>query len=91
MPNFSLAPAIDVLTLGGYPRLPTCIRDRIIPSPSLTLTERLDAFRLLETAIRYRLAHETLPSSLIVTDISKNVVCTHVLFFMHMYCLLFTV
>ena len=73
MPNFSLAPAIDVLTLGAYPRLPTCIRDRIIPSPSLSTNEKMDAFRLLETSIRYRLAHETLPSTLVVTDISMYI------------------
>lgn len=76
MPNFSLAPAIDVLTLGAYPRLPTCIRDRIIPPPSLSVIEKQDACRLLESVIRQRLSRESLPSPLTVTQISKKKKCT---------------
>ena len=71
MPNYSLAPAIDVLTMGSYPRLPTCIRDRIIPQPSLTIAEKNDAHCLLESVIRYRLSHDIIPSTLKVTDISE--------------------
>lgn len=70
MPNFSLAPAIDVLTLGAYPRLPTCIRDRIIPPPTLTSVEKQNTCRLLESVIRYRLSHELLPPTMKVADIS---------------------
>uniref|UniRef100_A0A1X7SWS4 Mediator of RNA polymerase II transcription subunit 14 n=3 Tax=Amphimedon queenslandica TaxID=400682 RepID=A0A1X7SWS4_AMPQE len=64
MPILSLAPAIDVLTTGSYPRLPTCIKNRIIPRPPLTPEERAMTFILIEGVIRYRLAREHLPSAI---------------------------
>ena len=73
MPNFSLAPAVDVLTMGAYPRLPTCIRDRIIPPLPLTAEENQEVFRLLNSVIRFRLSHEVLPTNITITSISKDV------------------
>ena len=61
LPNFSLAGAIDVLTLGKYPRLPTCIRDNIVPLPPLALEENLKVCRQLEHVIQQRLASSHLP------------------------------
>ena len=72
MPNLSLAPAIDVTTTGTYPRLPTCIRNRIIPRPPLTSTERESTFEMLEAVIRFRLSREHLPSTMMkVKNIGK--------------------
>lgn len=72
MPNLSLAPAIDVMTTGTYPRLPTCIRNRIIPRPPLTSTERESTFEMLEAVIRFRLSLEHLPSTMMkVKNIGK--------------------
>jgi len=61
LPNFSLAGAIDVLTLGKYPRLPTCIRDNIVPLPSLSREENVTVCRQLEHIIQQRLAISLLP------------------------------
>ena len=71
MPNLSLAPAIDVITTGTYPRLPTCIRDRIIPPPTLSLSEKMLAFDLMESVIRYSLMKEHLPEIVQIKSISK--------------------
>lgn len=71
IPNLTLAPAIDVLTTGSYPRLPTCIRERIIPKPPLTQAENKESFVLLEGVIRHRLAHESLPPSINVVSICE--------------------
>ena len=61
LPNFSLAGAIDVLTLGKYPRLPTCIRDNIVPLLPLSIEENLKVCRQLEHVIQQRLASSHLP------------------------------
>ena len=61
LPNFSLAGAIDVLTLGKYPRLPTCIRDNIVPMPPLSHEENVIVCRQLEHIIQQRLAISHLP------------------------------
>ena len=71
MPNLSLAPAIDVMTTGSYPRLPTCIRDRIIPPALLSVSEKKLAFELLEEVIRFSLTREQLPECMQVKSISK--------------------
>ena len=60
-PNFSLAPALDVLTTGSYPRLPTSIKERIIPLSPLKEEEQQQAFSLISCAIRRRLLKERVP------------------------------
>lgn len=40
LPNFHLPAAVEVLTLGTYSRLPTCIRDKIIPPDPITAVEK---------------------------------------------------
>jgi len=72
-PNFSLAPALDVLGSGSYPRLPTCIRDRIVDAPPLSPEEQLGAFSLLDCTVRRRLMHESIPQALRVTRIGMSV------------------
>jgi len=75
LPNFSLAPAIDVLTTGTYPRLPTCIKDKVVPLPPLTEAEEKDAAELLNFAIRHRLPAENIPDSMLVTYIGMLPSC----------------
>ncbi len=70
-PNFSLAPALDVLITGSYPRLPLCIRDRIIPLPPLDGEETQQAHTLLNCAIRRRLLRETIPERMKVVSIGQ--------------------
>ena len=71
-PNFSLAPALDVLSTGTYPRLPTCIKERIIPPLPLTDGEKTMAYSLIDVAIRRRLVTETVPSNMTVESICES-------------------
>ncbi|XP_064393727.1 mediator of RNA polymerase II transcription subunit 14-like isoform X2 [Halichondria panicea] len=73
-PNFTLAPAVDVLTTGSYPRLPTCVRDKIVPLPPLTADQSQEAFYLIDCAIRCRLLVEQIPLSMKVKSIGQGVV-----------------
>ena len=43
LPSFAIPYAIDVLTTGSYPRLPTCIRVSVFPPPP---TQKLKALAL---------------------------------------------
>ncbi|KAL3884058.1 hypothetical protein ACJMK2_030281 [Sinanodonta woodiana] len=61
LPNFSLLCAIDVLTLGTYPRLPACIRDKIVPPDPITPIEKHQTLQRLDQVIQYRLVSMELP------------------------------
>ncbi|WAR07451.1 MED14-like protein [Mya arenaria] len=61
LPNFSLPCAIDVLTLGTYPRLPTCIREKIVPPDPITSSEKKQVLQRLNQVIQYRLVSSELP------------------------------
>ncbi|CAI8009476.1 Mediator of RNA polymerase II transcription subunit 14 [Geodia barretti] len=74
MPNFSLAPALDVLCTGSYPRLPSCIRDNIVPPSPLTGPEADAALSLLTVAIRRRLLCEQIPPQMTVRSLEKGIV-----------------
>ena len=69
MPNFSLAPALDVLCTGSYPRLPSCIRDNIVPPSPLSGSEAESALALLTVAVRRRLLSEDIPPQMAVRSI----------------------
>ena len=71
MPNFSLAPALDVLCTGSYPRLPSCIRDNIVPPSPLTGPEADAALSLLTVAIRRRLLCEQIPPQMTVRSLGE--------------------
>ncbi|KAL6085176.1 hypothetical protein STEG23_032191 [Scotinomys teguina] len=64
LPNFAIPYAIDVLTTGSYPRLPTCIRDRIIPPDPITKTEKQATLHQLNQILRHRLVTTDLPPQL---------------------------
>lgn len=70
-PNFTLAPAVDVLTTGAYPRLPACVRDKIVPLPPLTGDQSQEAFYLIDCAVRRRLLGEQIPLTMKVKSIGK--------------------
>jgi mediator of RNA polymerase II transcription subunit 14 len=74
MPNFSLAPALDVLCTGSYPRLPSCIRDNLVPPSPLTGPEADAALSLLTVAIRRRLLWEQIPPQMTVRSLEKGIV-----------------
>ncbi|XP_025098562.1 mediator of RNA polymerase II transcription subunit 14-like isoform X2 [Pomacea canaliculata] len=61
LPSFSLPCAIDVLTTGTYPRLPACIRDKIIPPDPITPVEKKQTLQRLNQVIQYRLVSSDLP------------------------------
>ncbi|XP_060590641.1 mediator of RNA polymerase II transcription subunit 14-like isoform X2 [Ruditapes philippinarum] len=64
LPNFSLPCAIDVLTLGTYPRLPKCIREKIVPPDPITPTEKKQVLQRLNQVIQYRLVSCELPQQM---------------------------
>ncbi|XP_043927769.1 mediator of RNA polymerase II transcription subunit 14 [Protopterus annectens] len=64
LPSFAIPFAIDVLTTGSYPRLPTCIRDKIIPPDPITKTEKQATLHQLNQILRHRLVTTDLPPQL---------------------------
>lgn len=47
LPNFHLPAAVEVMTTGTYSRMPTCIRDRIIPPDPITVAEKKSTLQRL--------------------------------------------
>ncbi|XP_078514416.1 mediator of RNA polymerase II transcription subunit 14 isoform X2 [Lissotriton helveticus] len=64
LPSFAIPYAIDVLTTGSYPRLPTCIRDKIIPPDPITKSEKVTTLHQLNQILRHRLVTTDLPPQL---------------------------
>ncbi|XP_077946933.1 mediator of RNA polymerase II transcription subunit 14 isoform X4 [Gasterosteus aculeatus] len=64
LPSFAIPFAIDVLTTGSYPRLPTCIRDKIIPPDPITKVEKQTTLGQLNQILRHRLVTTDLPPQL---------------------------
>ncbi|MEE6469611.1 hypothetical protein FKM82_008693 [Ascaphus truei] len=64
LPSFAIPYAIDVLTTGSYPRLPTCIRDKIIPPDPITKSEKQATLHQLNQILRHRLVTTDLPPQL---------------------------
>ncbi|OCT91688.1 hypothetical protein XELAEV_18014747mg [Xenopus laevis] len=64
LPSFAIPYAIDVLTTGSYPRLPTCIRDKIIPPDPITKSEKQATLQQLNQILRHRLVTTDLPPQL---------------------------
>ncbi|XP_078381041.1 mediator of RNA polymerase II transcription subunit 14-like isoform X2 [Oculina patagonica] len=61
LPTFCLPAAVDVLTGGTYPRLPTCIRDKIVPPDPITAVEKSKTLQRLNQVIQHRLVTSKLP------------------------------
>ncbi|XP_071034254.1 mediator of RNA polymerase II transcription subunit 14 isoform X1 [Parasteatoda tepidariorum] len=61
LPSFHLPCAVEVLTLGTYSRLPTCIRDKVVPADPITAAEKRATLIRLNQIIMYRLVSSELP------------------------------
>ncbi len=57
--------------MGTYPRLPTCIKERILTLPPLEGEEEEEAHQLINCAIRHRLANQHIPENMTVISISE--------------------
>ncbi|XP_068687346.1 mediator of RNA polymerase II transcription subunit 14-like isoform X2 [Montipora foliosa] len=71
LPTFCLPAAVDVLTGGTYPRLPTCIRDKIVPPDPITSVEKSRTLQRLNQVIQHRLVTSKLPpemGSMVIAD-----------------------
>lgn len=55
LPNFHIPAAVEVLTTGTYSRLPSCIRERIVPPDPITPSERRSTLQRLNQVIQHRL------------------------------------
>nr|NP_612041.2 mediator complex subunit 14, isoform A [Drosophila melanogaster]Q9W0P8.4 RecName: Full=Mediator of RNA polymerase II transcription subunit 14; AltName: Full=Mediator complex subunit 14; AltName: Full=dRGR1 [Drosophila melanogaster]AAF47395.4 mediator complex subunit 14, isoform A [Drosophila melanogaster]AGW25608.1 FI21204p1 [Drosophila melanogaster] len=55
LPNFHIPAAVEVLTTGTYNRLPTCIRERIVPADAITPAEKRQTLLRLNQVIQHRL------------------------------------
>uniref|UniRef100_A0A1I8PUW4 Mediator of RNA polymerase II transcription subunit 14 n=1 Tax=Stomoxys calcitrans TaxID=35570 RepID=A0A1I8PUW4_STOCA len=55
LPNFHIPAAVEVLTKGTYNRLPTCIRERIVPPDPITIQEKRQTLLRLNQVIQHRL------------------------------------
>ncbi|RWS16530.1 Mediator of RNA polymerase II transcription subunit 14-like protein [Dinothrombium tinctorium] len=64
LPSFQLPAAVEVLTLGTYSRMPTCIRDRIVPLESIAPQEKRATLQRLDYIIQQRLVSSFLPSQM---------------------------
>ncbi|MFT7799734.1 mediator of RNA polymerase II transcription subunit 14-like [Arapaima gigas] len=64
LPSFAIPFAIDVLTTGSYPRLPACIRDKIVPPDPITKQEKQTTLNQLNQILRHRLVTTDLPPQL---------------------------
>ena len=78
LPNFSIPAAVDVLTTGTYPRLPLCIRDRIIPPDPIKPKEKKAALKRINQIMLYRLVTECIPPQIVDVKVEKGVVLLHV-------------
>ncbi|XP_038050987.1 mediator of RNA polymerase II transcription subunit 14-like [Patiria miniata] len=64
LPNFSLPVAVDVLTTGQYRRMPTCIKEKIVPPDPISQSEKANVLQRLNQIIQHRLVTSKLPSQL---------------------------
>lgn len=61
LPSFQLLAAVEVLTLGTYSRLPSCIRDRLVPPEPIRNVDKRSALLRLNHIIQQRLVASELP------------------------------
>lgn len=61
LPSFQLLAAVEVMTLGTYSRLPSCIRDRLVPPEPIPNSDKRAALLQLNHIIQQRLVTSELP------------------------------
>lgn len=55
LPNFHIPAAVEILTTGTYGRLPSCIKEKIVPPDPITAVEKFQTLQRLNQVIQYRL------------------------------------
>lgn len=55
LPSFHISAAVEILTTGNYSRLPSCIRDKIVPPDPITAVEKRQTLQRLNQVIQHRL------------------------------------
>lgn len=55
LPNFHIPAAVEILTTGTYGRLPSCIKEKIVPPDPITAVEKAQTLQRLNQVIQYRL------------------------------------
>ncbi|XP_058828466.1 mediator of RNA polymerase II transcription subunit 14 [Topomyia yanbarensis] len=55
LPNFHIPAAVEILTSGSYSRLPSIIRERIVPPDPITPLEKRQTLQRLNQVIQHRL------------------------------------
>lgn len=78
LPSFQLPCAVEVLTLGTYSRMPTCVRDLIIPPDPITLEEKRSTLARLDHIIEQRLSTSSIHPSMRNLKIEYGRVTFHV-------------
>ncbi|XP_031550485.1 mediator of RNA polymerase II transcription subunit 14-like [Actinia tenebrosa] len=78
LPTFCLPAAVDVLTTGTYCRLPTCIRDKIVPPDPITTSEKTMTLQRLNQVIQHRLVISEIPPQMTNIKIDDGRVTFHV-------------
>lgn len=71
LPRFNVPAAIDVLALGKYLRLPTCIRDKIVPKPPLSPVKLKETIEKIDRLVSVKLFDEV------------SLMCYYLLMLMH--------
>jgi len=69
---FAIPHAIDVLTTGTYPRLPACIKEKILPPDPITTSEIDTTLKSLTLVIRHRLATRDFPPQMSIDSIARG-------------------
>ena len=78
LPSFQLPSAVEVLTSGTYTRLPSCIRDRIVPLDPITPEEKRSTLLRLNQIIQQRLVSGNLPQQMRNLKIEHGRVVFHI-------------
>lgn len=78
LPSFQLPCAVEVLTLGTYSRMPTCVRDRIVPPDPITIEEKRATLARLDHIIEQRLSTSKIHPSMRNLKIEFGRVTFHV-------------
>lgn len=78
LPSFQLPCAVEVLTLGTYSKMPTCIRDRIVPPDPISRQEKRATLLKLNHIIEQKLSVSNLPACMRNLKIEYGRVTFHV-------------
>lgn len=78
LPPFQLPCAVEVLTLGTYSRMPTCVRDRIVPPDPISLEDKRSTIVRLDHIIEQRLSTSCIHPSMRNLKIEYGRVTFHV-------------